>query len=186
MRWLEIRRHSLTKKGPARGSGSHLSQAGVDLAVRIGRRIGPVGYTAAGVVPRTLETALAMGYAVDELVDWDGGIGARDEVPHHAQWDWEHPYVRYAQLIRTGGQLAALAVRQVEQWRRIVERVPDGGVALAISHGGVIEPGLVACLPAAEHPRWGRPFAHLDGARLGYEAGEWREVEFSRAASDVT
>jgi hypothetical protein len=32
MRWLEVRRHSLTKKGPARGRGSHLSAEGVALA----------------------------------------------------------------------------------------------------------------------------------------------------------
>jgi broad specificity phosphatase PhoE len=185
MRWLEIRRHSLTKKGPARGSGSHLSQAGVNLAGRIGRQVGLVDYLAAGTVPRTLETALAMGYAVDELVDWDGGIPVRDEVPHHAQWEWERPFETYAELIRAGGKLAALAGRQAEQWTRLVERVPEGGVALAISHGGVIEPGMVACLPTAAHAEWGRPFAHLEGARLGYDAGAWCSIAVRRVASDV-
>jgi hypothetical protein len=32
MRWLEVRRHSLTKKGNAQGGGSHLSVQGVALA----------------------------------------------------------------------------------------------------------------------------------------------------------
>jgi hypothetical protein len=37
MRWLEVRRHSLTKKSSARGAGSHLSQEGVALARLMGR-----------------------------------------------------------------------------------------------------------------------------------------------------
>ena len=33
---LEVRRHAFTKKGTGRGRGSHLSQAGVAFARRIG------------------------------------------------------------------------------------------------------------------------------------------------------
>jgi hypothetical protein len=36
VRWLERRRHSLTKKGDARGHGSHLPSAGVALARTLG------------------------------------------------------------------------------------------------------------------------------------------------------
>jgi broad specificity phosphatase PhoE len=85
MRWLEVRRHSLTKKGDVRGNGSHLSQAGVDLARRVGAEIGAVGFVAASPIPRTLETAVAMGYAVDVLLDMGGEIwsDAQAEVAHH-------------------------------------------------------------------------------------------------------
>lgn len=38
-RWLEVRRHSLTKKGPARGRGSHLSAQGVTLARAVGAEL---------------------------------------------------------------------------------------------------------------------------------------------------
>ncbi len=40
MRTIEIRRHSYTKKGEARGKGSHLSPEGVTLAREIGNHIG--------------------------------------------------------------------------------------------------------------------------------------------------
>ena len=39
MRWLEVRRHSLTKKGAARGRGSHLSAEGVMLARLVGAKL---------------------------------------------------------------------------------------------------------------------------------------------------
>ena len=43
MRWLEVRRHSLTKKGAARGRvGSHLSAEGVMLGRLVGASLGPL------------------------------------------------------------------------------------------------------------------------------------------------
>jgi hypothetical protein len=44
MRWLEVRRHSLTRKGAERGRGSHLSGPGVTLARAAGPGLGPVAY----------------------------------------------------------------------------------------------------------------------------------------------
>ncbi len=73
MKTLEARRHAFTKKGAARGSGSTLSAEGVRLARQIGSEMGRFAYVVASLVPRTLETALAMGFAVDELVEMGGG-----------------------------------------------------------------------------------------------------------------
>ena len=64
----------------------------------------------------------------------------------------------------------------------VVEAVPDGGAALVIGHGGGIEPGLVACLPDANHQSWGPPFSHCDGARLGFRDGRFVGVQFHRVA----
>lgn len=61
MKTLDIRRHSLRKDG----GGSQLSQAGVDLARRIGATLGPYAQVVTTPVPRTRETAIAMGFAVD-------------------------------------------------------------------------------------------------------------------------
>src|SRR4051794_1373355 len=85
MRHLEVRRHSLTKKGQAPGRGSHLSADGVALARAVGTEIGPVAYVLTGTLPRTLETAVAMGYAVDGTVDVPSGY-VPGEVDHHDQW----------------------------------------------------------------------------------------------------
>jgi hypothetical protein len=50
-----------------------------------------------------------------------------------------------------------------------------------VCHGGGIEPGLVVCLPDADHGSWGAPFGHCDGARLGFEDGRFVSVQFRRA-----
>jgi broad specificity phosphatase PhoE len=73
----------------------------------------------------------------------------------------------------------AAAHRRV--WTEAVREVPDGGTALVISSGGAIEPSLVACLPGAEHARWGSPFSHCDGARLTYADGGFVSAVLSRA-----
>ena len=69
-------------------------------------------------------------------------------------------------LVRQGGPTARLARLQVEAWQSILRSLPDGGRALAISHGRVIECGTVACFPDAGHAAWGPPFRHCEGMRL--------------------
>lgn len=179
MRWLEVRRHSLTKKGAARGRGSHLSAAGVTLARLVGQSLGSFHHVVTSASPRAVETAIAMGYAVDDAVAMPSGY-VPGEVEHHDQWRWPSPYRKYARLI-AGGELAAVADTHRAIWKRTVEAVPDGASALVISHGGGIEPALVACLPGAEHESWGEPFHHCDGARLEYADGRFVSVRFTRA-----
>lgn len=176
MRWLEVRRHSYTRKG---GGGSSLSADGVRLARAVGDAIGPVAYVVTSTVPRTLETAVAMGFAVDETLGFPGGYVA-GEVGHHDQWSWPRPFVTYAHHVARGRGLAQVAAWHRDLWHRTVERVPDGRVALVVGHGGAIEPALVACLPAADHVAWGPPFSHCDGARLAYDGGRFVAVHFHR------
>lgn len=180
MRWLEVRRHSLTKKGLARGRGSHLSAQGVALARAVGAELGPIAYVLTSAAPRAVETAIAMGLAVDDTVDLPSGY-VPGEVEFHQQWTWAQPYARYAELISRGGGLAGVAKTHRAVWVGAVEQVDEGGVALFVGHGGGIEPALVACLPGADHQRWNGLFGHCDGARLGFADGEFVGVEFRRA-----
>jgi broad specificity phosphatase PhoE len=152
MRWLEVRRHSLTKKGPGRGRGSHLSADGVALARAVGAQLGPVAYVVTSDAPRAVETAIAMGLAVDDTVAMPSGY-VPGQVAFHEQWRWPQPWVRYAELLADGGELAAVALAHRAIWMDALRQVPDGGVALVVGHGGGIEPGLVACFPDAEHHR---------------------------------
>jgi len=181
VRWLEVRRHSLTKKGESRGRGSHLSARGVAFARAVGAGLGPFEHVVTSTSPRTLETALAMGYAVDDAVDMPSGYVA-GEVDHHDQWRWEQPYVTYAQLIGRGGGLAEVAGELRAIWIKAVEAVPDGAGALVVAHGGAIEPALVSCLPAGDLASWGAPFGHCHGVRLSYDDGYFRSVRFDRGA----
>jgi len=182
MRWLEVRRHSLTKKGAARGRGSHLSAKGVALARAIGAELGPVAYVVTSASPRSVETAIAMGVAVDETVDLPSGY-VPGEVEFHEQWTWAQPYVRYAELIERGGGLARVAQAHRTIWVGAVGQVDEGEVAVFVGHGGAIEPTLVACLPDADHRRWDRLLGHCDGARLEFADGKFVDVEFLRASA---
>jgi len=182
MRWLEVRRHSLTKKGAARGRGSHLSAQGVALARAIGAELGSVAYVLTSTSPRAIETAIAMGLAVDDTVGLPSGY-VPGEVEFHQQWTWPQPYVRYAELITRGGGLASVAQAHRAVWTRVVEQVDEGAVALFVGHGGGIEPALVACLPDADHQRWDGLLSHCDGARLRFTDGGFVDVEFRRASA---
>jgi len=183
MRTIEIRRHCLTKKGEGRGRGSHLSAEGVVQARRIGTGIGPFGLVLASHIPRTLETAVAMGFAVDELAEALGEIplAVWDEIGHQERWAWEDPFVRFAEFVRRGGPTAELGARQREVWVRALEAVPDnGGSVLIVSHGRVIESGLVTCLPDGDFAAWGGPFHHGEGARMDYADGRFFNLRLLR------
>jgi broad specificity phosphatase PhoE len=180
MRWLEVRRHSLTKKGPARDRGSHLSAQGVALARTVGAELGPVAYVLTSAAPRAIETAVAMGVAVDDTVDLPSGY-VPGEVGFHEQWTWAQPWARYAELVGRGGGLAAVTGAHRAAWTRAVASVDEGAAALVVSHGGAIEPTLVACLPQADHEHWGALLGHCDGARLGFADGSFVDLRFRRA-----
>lgn len=180
MRWLEVRRHSVTKKRPARGRGSPLSAPGVTLARAVGAELGPVAYVLTSSAPRAIETAIAMGVAVDDTVALPSGYVA-GEVGFHEQWTWTQPWARYAELIARGGGLAAVAEAHRAAWTRAVASVAEGAAALVVSHGGAIEPTLVACLPNVGHEHWGALLGHCDGARLGFRGGSFVDLHLRRA-----
>ncbi len=179
-RQLAVFRHAYTKKGEARGRGSHLSAQGVALARRIGAGIGPCDRVYVSLEQRTLETALAMGFAVDAALEFSCGYVA-GEFEHHAQWDWDQPYVCLAELLVAGGRLGARAAADAALWGELVSAAPPGGQVLVVSHGGSIEPVLVACMPEADHTAWGQAFAHGDGVVLTHEGGRFVEAVFRRA-----
>lgn len=161
-------RHSLTRKGTDReGSGSHFSAEGVRLARLVGETLPPISYAAVGDQPRHLETAMALGVAVDEQVSWPSGYVV-GEVTHHDQWSWDQPFVRYAELVAAGSGLAQVAREHLGHWHRVIGTLAEGEAALVVSSDGSIEPVLVAALPAA-HSAWGGAMRQLEGAILSWD-----------------
>ena len=182
MRTVEIRRHAETKPEEERGTGSHLSQAGVDAARRLGAPLGPFDYVVASDVPWTSETALAMGFAVDECVLVHGDLlaAAAAAIGDHSWADDPDPFATWTRLATGDAPVGALGRTQSAIWRHATEHLPDGGTTLVVSHGGQIEPGLVVCFPDADHRAWGRPLEHLEGARLQRDGGAWVGIELLR------
>jgi broad specificity phosphatase PhoE len=179
VRTLEVVRHSLTRKGAEKSKASHLSPDGVRLARQLGESLAGMDYVAVGDQPRHLETAIAMGFAVDEQTTWPSGY-VDGEVGHHDQWTWSEPFVRYARLLAEGRRLRDVAQEHLTHWRRILDSIPDGGAALVVSSGGSIEPVLVAAFPAADHARWGAPLHQLEGATILVDGARFTSVTLRR------
>jgi broad specificity phosphatase PhoE len=176
---LEIRRHSIRKNG----GGSQLSQAGVDLARRLGAEMGPYEVVAATVSPRCRETAIAMGFAVDhELLALVAGEGVYTASEDSQWWRAEHPFSELAEVIAGDQDYHQYAHAQAALWRDLLTPLDKNAQALVIGHSGSLEAGLVAALPAAtaDYPKWGGPFGHCEGARLTFEHGRFTGSELIR------
>jgi broad specificity phosphatase PhoE len=70
--------------------------------------------------------------------------------------------------------------RGTQTWVAALESIPVTGQVLIISHGRIIETGLVTCLPPGDFAAWGMPFQHGEDVRLGYEQGQFTLVEWLR------
>lgn len=163
---LEVRRHSLRQK-----PGDHLTQEGVTMARRVGDGMGPFDRVLSSTIPRAFETAIAMGYAPDEQVEWLSTYGNAVE----KELGWPQPFAAYARVYGAGWAVASFCREQAEQWRRVVEDVPDGGSSLLVCHGGIVEMGAVGALLGdggeTDWSAWGGPVSYCEGVRLRYENG---------------
>lgn len=174
MRILETRRHSMRAI-----PGQHLTQAGIDLARRIGSTIGPFERVVTSTLPRAFETAIAMGFAVDEQLEALSmmAAGVEDEI------NWDAGFAAWAQVIKQGGAASRFAQLQADVLRSIVRSVPDGGRALVVSHGGIVEAGAIGCLLPDIPPIGGAYCSYCEGARLVFEGDRVVKFEILRASN---
>src|SRR5574339_58663 len=149
MKTVEIRRHSI-RSNP----GVHLNQQGVMLARLVGQNLGPFDRVTTSTLPRAFETAIAMGFAVDEQNELMSRYG--DGVEREAPWPLS--CAGYAEAVRKGGAAAKYAGQRADVYARLADYLADGRAALVVNHGGVAELGAVACLPDADHFQWGSHF----------------------------
>lgn len=180
---LVVLRHSLTRKGrQPSDTGSHLSLKGVRLARALGDELPVFDQVAVGDQPRHFETALALGCAVDERVEWPCGY-VEGVVAHHDQWAWPRPFERYASLLRDRTALGPVVDAHLTHWHRMLGGVSDNGSVLVVSSGGSIEPVIVAALPEADHASWGAALHQLEGAHLMWDGERFTSIHFIRGHS---
>ena len=174
MKTIEIRRHSIRNK-----PGQHLSQQGVTLARLVGQNLGPFDRVVTSTLPRAFETAIAMGFAVDEQIDLMSTYG--DVVELEAPWPMSP--AEYAEVIRNGRAAAKYANQLAELYAQLANYLADGRAALVVNHGGVAEMGAVACLPNADHESWGPHFECCEGIRLFWSNGKFVDDEVLRVST---
>jgi broad specificity phosphatase PhoE len=160
VRVVEHRRHSMRNK-----PGQHLSQPGVELARRVGEGLGAFDRVVTSRVPRAFETALAMGYAVDEQLEELSGTPEGLD----AELDWRDGCSAFQRAARAGGVAARYVAQQAALMRAIATKLPEGGRALVISHGGIVEAGVVGCRPDEDFTAWGPSCGFCEGVRLTFE-----------------
>lgn len=173
MKTIEIRRHSIRQK-----PGDHLSQQGITLARLVGQNLGPFDRVVTSTLPRAFETAIAMGFAVDEQSELMStyGNGVEREAP------WPLSLAAYAEVVSAGGAATKYANELAGVYRKLANFLADGRAALVINHGGVLELGAVACLPDADHIAWGSHFEYCEGVRLFWEDEKFVNVEVLRVS----
>ena len=174
MKAIEIRRHSIRNK-----PGQHLSQQGVTLARLVGQNLGPFDRVVTSTLPRAFETAIAMGFAVDEENELMSTYG--DVVEAEAPWPMLP--AEYAKVIRKGKATARYADQLANYYLHLIDYLADGRAALVINHGGVVELGAVACLPDVDHESWGPHFDCCEGVRLFWDDGKFVNAEILRVAT---
>lgn len=171
MKTLEIRRHSIRSKG-----GDHLNQDGVTLARLVGQNIGPFDRVITSKYTRALETAIAMGFAVNEQVELMNTYGAQIE----SQAPWPMPYYHYSVIARENDVVAKYANQLASYYQSIMQKIVDSESALVVNHGGVVELGVVACLSDENFLSWGDEASYCEGARLFWEDGKFVSGEVLR------
>lgn len=174
MRTLEHRRHSRRDPG-----GVHLNAAGLALARSVAPGLPRFDRVVTSPLPRAVETAEAMGLAVDamlaplaEMTDEVGALLA--SAPGLGP-----TFDRIAGYLGRSHAIREFADQQLALWRAELDRVPEGGGLLMISHGGLIELGAAAALPEVVRG-WGAGFGYLEGVRMTWDGRRWNSAEVLR------
>ncbi len=171
MKYIEIRRHSIRRQ-----TGIHLTQEGVSLARSIGETAGKFSIVVTSPIPRAFETAIAMGYAVDDQIELIATMG--EAVSHEIDWDTDYAefsrvYSKNGELTRFSNSLKALIIS-------ILKPLSNDGRALMITHGGIIQAAAVACMPAADHSKWGSSPSYCEGIGIFYDGEKFTDFKLLR------
>lgn len=157
MRRLDVRRHTMRRK-----PGHDLSQAGVDLARSLAWGEEGYDWVATSSLPRAIQTAVAMGYAVSET------YCALGELPEaiYLKSGWPQGLPQMTAKLHQDSEVKAFAEQHAALWRQIAQNIPAQGSGLLISHGGLIELGLFGLATNHDFSQWGPAFGYCEGARL--------------------
>jgi broad specificity phosphatase PhoE len=172
MRSLVHRRHSLRDPG-----GAHLSAEGVARARAVGRTSGTFDRVVTSTKPRARETAHAMGYDVDAELEELGSLS--DPVARFLDRVSPASFAEYLGCVSRVDEVRAEGEALAARWAMELEKVPEGGRLLMVSHAGLIELGAVTAAGGTT-AEWGRPLAPLEGVRLDRGSGAWTHAEVVR------
>src|SRR5687767_6976356 len=168
---IEHRRHSWRSPG-----GKHLTQQGVELARRAGETMGRFDLVITSDLPRAFETAIAMGYAVDRQEELLSSMGSAVD----KEVTWELGWAEFQRAARLGKATLKAANKQARLLREIAASIAPEGRALVVSHGGIIELGVIGLLPEYDYSGWGLACERCEGVRIRLEGDVCTGAELLR------
>jgi broad specificity phosphatase PhoE len=162
---IEHYRHAKrTKPSP------HINEEGVRIARRIGDNLPRFDLVVTSMKKRSIETAVAMGFAVEKtakiLSDLPDFLEA--QIAHSAGFE------AFAKLAEKDARVRDYLQKLREFTYSQLEKVPDGGRILMVSHGGLVEWCALACYPSAAD--WGKALDKCEGVRLVFDGMECTEA----------
>jgi hypothetical protein len=171
MKTIEIRRHSTRSY-----SGQNLSQEGVHLARQIGNDMQGFDRVVTSPLPRAIQTAVAMGFAVNDTAD----LLARFEQGLAIDSALGGGFQDYSHAVRTNPATAHFAQELAGFYQKLAQGLPEGGSALVINHSGIVELSAVACLPNENLDHFGDSIHYCEGVRLSWNNGAFTSAEILR------
>jgi hypothetical protein len=90
------------------------------------------------------------------------------------------PFFHYSEIVKQEGATSKYAHELKNYYTGVLNQIPQGGSALVVNHGGVVELGVVACLPEADFSTWGDSVEYCEGARLFWDDGQFMRGEVLR------
>ncbi len=149
-------------------TGKNLTQVGVNQAHAMTMQLPRPDRVISSPKPRAVQTAVAMGYAVDETFEEMAKMGA--DVDQDLGWTETASLAMLAGRLAAPGPAHAYARAQSALIREALTRVPDAGVLWVVSHGGVVECQLFGLLQAAAWPAHEPVFGRCEGAIVRVDA----------------
>jgi len=175
MRILEVRRHSMRNK-----PNEHISREGIALAQLIGSKTGPFNLVVTSPIHRAIETAVAMGFAVDETSQVLSEIST--DIINKSRWP--APFDQLQRSMYQHQIIETFANKQANSWRSIVCKINNGEKALIVTHGLFIEFGTIASLSKINTTEYNDPIGYCEGFRLIFEDGKFHAFEILRVSPD--
>jgi broad specificity phosphatase PhoE len=150
----------------------------VTLARRVGESAGPFDLVVTSTFPRAFETAIAMGFAVDreeELIS-RLPVSLDDILP------FPLPFAAYHEALEQPP--VAKHIRKLARfYEGLAAGLREGGAALVVCHGGIVELSAVACVPHADYRAFGPQMECCEGVRLDWDQGSFRNLRLLRLST---
>lgn len=160
-------------------NNSGLTQEGVNLARKVGVKLKSyhIDRVLTSPIPRAEQTAYAMGFAVDQKVDWLAGFdGITDEEMAKVISAWNSGFTALQSLMKSENHLEEIAKAQIDRYLHELKWVRDGHALLMASHGGIVDFPMMAF--RLEIPNE-RGFSYCEGYIVKFE-NRFEELELLR------